>query len=129
MRWRRVDVQRVIPKRFGVDYHESHVGTLEAAQLITHQPRLGHPGQMADTMVALKNFTATMSARLADPRPVAPIEIWFQMLGRRTLGKLKQSDSFAAEHFSCRRITPLVLSSISPLNSAHRPGLPRVGSQ
>ncbi|TIV52317.1 MAG: winged helix-turn-helix domain-containing protein [Mesorhizobium sp.] len=28
VRWRRVDLQRVIRERFGVDYHERHVWTL-----------------------------------------------------------------------------------------------------
>ena len=38
VRWRRVDLKRVIAERFGVDYHERYVGTLlEEARLLAHQ--------------------------------------------------------------------------------------------
>jgi hypothetical protein len=39
------------------------------------------------------NFEETLKAHLADLPPQTPVEIWFQMLCRWTVGKLKQSDS------------------------------------
>jgi hypothetical protein len=46
VRWRRVDLKRVIKERFCVEYHERHVGTLLKRlgfSQISARPR--HPGQ------------------------------------------------------------------------------------
>ena len=48
VRWRRMDLQAVIAKRFGVDHHERHVGKLLKALGFSHiSARPRHPGQDA----------------------------------------------------------------------------------
>ncbi len=46
VRWRRVDLQRVIKERFGVDFHERYVGTLLKKLGFSHiSARPRHPAQ------------------------------------------------------------------------------------
>ncbi|KON63864.1 hypothetical protein KOEU_26730 [Komagataeibacter europaeus] len=55
VRWRRVDLQRVIEERFGVSYHERHVSALLKRLGFSHvsvRPR--HPGQDPSVMDAFK---------------------------------------------------------------------------
>ena len=55
VRWRRVDLQRLIAERFGVSYHERTVGKLLKALGFSHiSARPCHPGQDARTMEAFK---------------------------------------------------------------------------
>jgi transposase len=55
VRWRRVDLQRVIAERFGVEYHERTVGKLLKALGFSHiSARPRHPGQDARTIEAFK---------------------------------------------------------------------------
>lgn len=55
VRWRRIDLQRVIKERFGVDYHERHVGTLLKKMGFSHMSaRPRHPGQNTEIMEAFK---------------------------------------------------------------------------
>ncbi len=55
VRWRRVDLQRVIKQRFGVDYHERYVSTLLHKLGFSHtSARLRHPGQNRETIEAFK---------------------------------------------------------------------------
>ena len=55
VRWRRVDLQRVIAERFGVVYHERTVGKLLKALGFSHvSARPRHPGQDARTIEAFK---------------------------------------------------------------------------
>src|SRR5690606_20652895 len=50
VRWRRIDLQRVIKDRFGVEYHERHVGTLLKKLGFSHMSaRPRHPGQDASS--------------------------------------------------------------------------------
>ena len=61
VRWRRVDLQRVIAERFGVAYHERTVGKLLKALGFSHvSARPKHPKQ--DGMV-IKAFKKTSLAR------------------------------------------------------------------
>ena len=54
-RWRRVDLQKVIATRFGVDYHERYVGTLLERLGFSHiSARPRHPKQDAETIEAFK---------------------------------------------------------------------------
>ena len=55
VRWRRVDLQRVIAERFGVDYCERYVGTLLKKLGFSHiSARPRHPGQDAEIVAAYK---------------------------------------------------------------------------
>jgi transposase len=55
VRWRRVDLQRVILERFGVAYHERTVGKpLKALGLSHISARPRHPAQDARTIEAFK---------------------------------------------------------------------------
>ena len=58
------------------------------------------------------NFEATLKAHLANLPPRTPVEVWFQMLCRRTLGKLKQSDSSqrSFSHADKQHLSPYHLS-------------------
>ena len=81
MRWRRIDLKRIIVARFGVDYHERYVGTLLKELGFSHiSARPRHPGQNTETIEAFKKTSCTLNAHLADLPPGAAVEIWFQML-------------------------------------------------
>jgi transposase len=55
VRWRRIDLQAVIAKRFGVDYHERYVGKLLKALGFSHiSARPRHPGQDVRVMEEYK---------------------------------------------------------------------------
>jgi transposase len=55
VRWRRIDLQRVIRERFGVAYHERYVGTLLQRLGFSHvSARPRHPGQNAEIIEAFK---------------------------------------------------------------------------
>ena len=55
VRWRRIDLQRVIVERFGVSYHERSVGKLLKALGFLHiSARPRHPMQDAHTIEAFK---------------------------------------------------------------------------
>ena len=55
VRWRRIDLKRVIRERFGVDYHERYVGTLVKKLGFSHiSARPRHPGQDVETIAACK---------------------------------------------------------------------------
>ena len=61
VRWRRVDLQRVIEERFGVAYHERYVGTLLKQIGFSHvSARPIHPAQDGEIVEAYKK---TSSAR------------------------------------------------------------------
>jgi transposase len=55
VRWRRVDLKRVIEERFGVAYHERTVGRILHQLGFSHiSARPRHPGQKAETIAAFK---------------------------------------------------------------------------
>lgn len=55
VRWRRIDLKRVIKERFGVDYHERHVGTLLKRLGFSHiSARPRHPAQNGEIVEAYK---------------------------------------------------------------------------
>ena len=63
VRWRRIDLQRVIVERFGIAYHERTVGKLLKALGFSHisgRPR--HPAQDGRTIEAFKNVWPAPSA-------------------------------------------------------------------
>ena len=80
VRWRRIDLQRVIRESFGVEYHERHVSTLLKKLGFPHMSaRPRHPAQDGEIVEAFKkNFQRTLKAHLAVLPKGKPIEIWFQ---------------------------------------------------
>lgn len=62
VRWRRVDLQRLIAERFGVAYHERTVGKLLKAMGFSHiSARPRHPGQDGGTIAAFKKTSPPRS--------------------------------------------------------------------
>lgn len=60
VRWRRVDLQRVIKERFDVDFHERYVGTILKQLGFSHMSaRPRHPGQNAEIIEAFKKTSRT----------------------------------------------------------------------
>ncbi|MGA1753802.1 MAG: IS630 family transposase [Pontimonas sp.] len=80
VRWRRVDLQRVIKERFDVDYHVRHVGQILHDLGFSHvSTRPQHPEQDADVIETFKKTSPRrLSRRLKDIAPGTPVEIWFQ---------------------------------------------------
>ena len=80
VRWRRVDLKRVIAETFGVDFHERYVGTLLKKLGFSHisaRPRHPAPGR-ADRRGVQKNFPRALKAHLQGISETTPVEIWFQ---------------------------------------------------
>ena len=66
VRWRRVDLQRVIAERFGVEYHERTIGKLLKHLGFSHvsgRPR--HPKQDGETIAAFKKTSPASSRRIS----------------------------------------------------------------
>lgn len=80
VRWRRVDLKRVIEERFGVSYHERHVSTLLKRLGFSHvSARPRHPGQDPSVMDAFKkNFPTILNSHTGHLLRGKRIEIWFQ---------------------------------------------------
>src|ERR687894_2332934 len=56
VRWRRVDLQRLIAERFGVVYHERTIGKILKSLGFSHiSARPRHPAQDGQTVAAFKN--------------------------------------------------------------------------
>jgi transposase len=59
MRWRRIDLKRVIVERFGVDFHARHVGKLLKKLSFSHiSARPRHAAQDERIVEALKTSRA-----------------------------------------------------------------------
>ena len=57
VRWRRVDLQRVIKERFDIDFHERYVGTILKQLGFAHMSaRPRHPGQNVEIIEAFKKL-------------------------------------------------------------------------
>ena len=55
VRWRRIDLQRVVKERFGIEYHERYIGTLLKRLGFSHiSARPYHPAQDAEIIEAFK---------------------------------------------------------------------------
>jgi hypothetical protein len=69
VRWRRIDLKRVIIERFGMAYHERTVGKLLEALGFSHvSARPCHPAQDAGTIEAFENvWPAPSASALRDP--------------------------------------------------------------
>lgn len=79
MRWQRIDLQKVVRERFGVDYHEHMIGKILKQIGFSHISARAPsgPGRARDRGVQ-KNFAATLKAHLAHVPKRKPIELWFQ---------------------------------------------------
>ncbi len=65
IRWRRIDLQRVIEDRFGVVYHERTISKLLAALGYSHMSgRPQHPAQKAEVLEAFKKTSSTPSSHI-----------------------------------------------------------------
>jgi transposase len=66
VRWRRVDLQRVIAERFGVEYHERTIGKLLKHLGFSHvSARPRHPKQDGETIAAFKKTSPASSRRIS----------------------------------------------------------------
>ena len=80
VRWRRIDLKRVIEERFGVIYSERTISDLLAAlSFLAHQrasaaPQTGGAGHRG----VQKNFPRTLAAHIAALPKTKRVEIWFQ---------------------------------------------------
>jgi transposase len=64
VRWRRIDLQRVIAQRFGVDYHERSIGKLLKHLGFSHiSARPRHPRQDGEVIEAFKKTSRARSQR------------------------------------------------------------------
>jgi transposase len=64
VRWRRIDLKRVIAERFGVDFHPRYVGTLLQKLGFSHiSARPRHPAQDERIIEAFKNVWPAPFAR------------------------------------------------------------------
>ncbi|WP_154073353.1 IS630 family transposase [Bradyrhizobium erythrophlei] len=80
VRWRCVDLKRVLGQRFGVDLSEVSLGRALKKLGFSHisaWPR--HPVQDPETIAAFKkNFPTQVAAIVTKLAPETPIEVWFQ---------------------------------------------------
>jgi Winged helix-turn helix len=64
VRWRRIDLKRIIAERFGVDFHPRYVGKLLKKLGFSHiSARPRHPAQDERIVEAFKNVWPAPSAR------------------------------------------------------------------
>jgi hypothetical protein len=82
VRWRRIDLKRVIVARFGVDYHERPTrNAAEGARLPAYERASASSWpEHRDDRGFQKNFSRTLNAHLADlpPTSVNPNNRWYQ---------------------------------------------------
>ncbi len=80
VRWRRIDLKRVIEARFGVIYSERGISRLLGELGFAHiSARPQHPRQDKRIIEAFKkNFADTLQVHIADLPAGTPVEIWFQ---------------------------------------------------
>ncbi|HEY1863481.1 MAG TPA: IS630 family transposase [Roseiarcus sp.] len=80
VRWRRLDLKRVIAERFGVDFHPRYVGKLLKKLGFSHiSARPRHPAQDERIVEAFKkNFPHALKAHLDGLPEITPVEIWFE---------------------------------------------------
>lgn len=68
VRWRRVDLQTLVAKRFGVEYHERTIGKLLKDMGFSHvSARPRHPKQDGETIQAFKKTSRARSKPMSAP--------------------------------------------------------------
>jgi transposase len=66
VRWRRIDLQRVVAERFGIAYHERSIGKLLKHLGFSHiSARPRHPMQDGETLAAFKKTSTGRSRRIS----------------------------------------------------------------
>jgi transposase len=66
VRWRRIDLQRVIAERFQIEYHERTIGKLLKALGFSHiSARPRHPQQDGEVIAAFKKTSRARSRRIS----------------------------------------------------------------
>jgi transposase len=84
VRWRRIDLKRVIAGRFGVDFHPRYGGKLHQAWLLPHQRAAASSGSgRTDHRGVQKNFPRALKAHLDGLPETTPVEIWFADVPRQ----------------------------------------------
>jgi transposase len=79
VRWRRIDLKRVIAERFGVNFHPRYVGKLLHKLGFSHMSaRPRHPAQDETIVEAFKKISRALKAHLDGLPETTPIEMWFQ---------------------------------------------------
>jgi transposase len=79
VRWRRIDLKRVIAERFGVDFQPRYVGKLLHRLGFSHiSARRRHPAQDERIIEAFKNLPRALKAHLEGLPETTPVEIWFE---------------------------------------------------
>jgi len=79
VRWRCVDLQAEVARRFDVEIHESTVGRWLHEQGLTRlQPRPSHPRKAPRRKRPLKKLRPLLTAALPARALGGPIEVWFQ---------------------------------------------------
>ena len=79
VRWRRIDLKRVIAERFGVDFHPRYVGKLLKKLGFSHiSARPRHPMQDERIVEGFKKTSRALRAHLEGVAETTPVEIWFQ---------------------------------------------------
>ena len=79
VRWRRIDLKRVIAERFGVDFHPRYVGKLLKKLGFSHiSARPRHPMQDERIVEGFKKTSRALGAHLEGVAETTPVEIWFQ---------------------------------------------------
>jgi transposase len=79
VRWRRIDLKRVIAERFGIDFHPRYVGKLLQKLGFSHiSARPRHPAQDERIVEAFKKISRALKAHLDGLPETTPVEIWFE---------------------------------------------------
>jgi hypothetical protein len=67
VRWRRIDLKRVIAERFGVDFHPRYVGKLLKKLAFSHQRQAAPSGSERADRRTVKKLPARARRKLAWP--------------------------------------------------------------
>jgi transposase len=78
VRWRLIDLRRVIAERFGVDFHPRYVGKLLHKLGFSHMSaRPRHPAQDERIVEAFKKTSRALTTHLEGLPETTPVEVWF----------------------------------------------------
>ncbi len=106
VRWRRIDLKRVIAERFGVDFHPRYVGKLLKKLGFSHiSARPRHRLRTSGSSRRLKNFPRALKAHLDGISETTPVEIWFQDVSRQARDESPKARRTASSASGPRRGT------------------------